>query len=144
MAEDQLFCIGQKAVIEKDGEVLVLHDPIPAPGNIDLPGGKIQTGELDFTIALQREVYEETCLNIKVGRPFYTSYWEFKRDSTHRNSGKKIYLVFYACEYMSGELRISTELDWFKWVTKENYSHKLRDRNNIFEALTVYFNELKK
>jgi len=141
---DEQFCVGQKAVIHKNGEVLVLHDPVPSPGNIDLPGGKIQVGELDFSAALQREVTEETNLQIKVGRPFYTSYWEFKKDSEHRNSGKKIYLVFYACEYVSGDLQISSEHDWSEWVTAANYAQAFKDRNNIYDELTVYFNELKK
>lgn len=74
MKPDELFCVGQKAVIRKGDEVLILHDPVPAPGNIDLPGGKIQMGERNFSLALQREVGEETRLTIKVGEPFFTSY----------------------------------------------------------------------
>jgi len=79
MKQDELFCVGQKAVILKNNEVLILHDPVPPPGVIDLPGGKIQTGERDFIKSLQREVFEETNLKIKVGRPFYTSFWEFPK-----------------------------------------------------------------
>ncbi len=42
MEKDTLFCVGQKAFIEKDGKVLVLFDPIEG---LDFPGGKIKEGE---------------------------------------------------------------------------------------------------
>lgn len=137
--QDELFCVGQKAVILRKNEVLVLHDPMPPPGAIDLPGGKIQAGERDFEKSLQREVYEETNLKIKVGRPFYTSFWEFPKGSNHRNQGKKIFLLFYSCIYVSGEVKISSEHDWLKWVNKRNYMNIFIKKNNIFYALTEYF-----
>ena len=114
MKQDELFCVGQKAVILKNNEVLILHDPMPPPGAIDLPGGKIQMGEKDFVKSLKREVYEETNLKIKIGRPFYTSFWEFPKGSNHRNQGKKIFLLFYLCKFISGQVKISSEHDWFK------------------------------
>lgn len=137
---DELFCVGQKAVIRKGDEVLILHDPDPSPGNIDLPGGKIQLGERNFVAAVQREVREETRLTIKVGRPFFTSYWEFADSSIHRNKGKKIFLVFYECVYVNGEVKISGEHDWYKWVTKKNFGQVFNSKNNVFNALTAYFN----
>ena len=42
MNDDALFCVGQKAFIEKDGKVLILNDPGEV---LDFPGGKIQDGE---------------------------------------------------------------------------------------------------
>ena len=45
MSQDQLFFVGQKAFIVRDGKVLVLFNP---EGKIDFPGGKIQEGEEDF------------------------------------------------------------------------------------------------
>ena len=59
MKDDALFCVDQKAFIEKDGKVLVLHDPIEG---LDFPGGKIQEGEAkdgnasSLIRALKREV----------------------------------------------------------------------------------------
>ncbi|NCO88395.1 hypothetical protein AUK04_00525 [Candidatus Roizmanbacteria bacterium CG2_30_33_16] len=143
MKPDELFCVGQKAVILKNNEVLILHDPVPPPGVIDLPGGKIQTGERDFIKSLQREVFEETNLKIKVDRPFFTSFWEFSKGSNHRNKGKKIFLLFYYCTYISGEVKISSEHDWFKWVNKKNYMSSFINKNNIFYALTEYFKIVK-
>ena len=136
---DELFCIGQKAVIKRGYEVLVLHDPLPAPGNIDLPGGKIQVGERDFVAALKREVTEETGLSIKVGKPFFTSYWEFVRGSGHRNEGKKIFLIFYACEYIHGNVELSSEHDWYRWVNKDTFKSSFDNPNTAYQALHTYF-----
>ena len=134
--QDRLFYIGQKAMINKGGKVLILHDPVI--DKVDLPGGKIQEGETDFTKALQREVLEETGLTIRVSRPFTTSYFEFAPDSSHRNRGKKIYLVFFACEYIKGRVKLSEEHDWFKWVDKKSYRNYFK-KVNILEALESYF-----
>ena len=59
MKKDALFCVVQKAFIEKEGKVLILFDPVEG---LDFPGGKIQeneakTGEAESLIgALKREV----------------------------------------------------------------------------------------
>ena len=51
MKNDALFCVGQKAFIEKDGKVLILGDPTEG---LDFPGGKIQDGEAkDAELLLQ-------------------------------------------------------------------------------------------
>ncbi len=139
MLQDALFHVGQKAVIRKGTEVLVLHDPVPAPGQIDVPGGKVQEGETDFEAALKREVREETGLEISVGRPFFTHYWEFPKDSPHRNRGKKIFLVYYECEYVSGAVRVSEEHDWYRWVNKDTFAAAFVERNFVYKALVEYF-----
>ncbi|PIR87549.1 MAG: hypothetical protein COU10_04035 [Candidatus Harrisonbacteria bacterium CG10_big_fil_rev_8_21_14_0_10_45_28] len=59
MKKDALFCIGQKAFIEKDGKILILNDPTEG---LDFPGGKIQEKEArdadasSLSRSLQREV----------------------------------------------------------------------------------------
>ena len=61
---DDLSCfIGQKAFIEKNGELLILHDP---QIGLDLPCGKIIEDETNLTISLKRDVKEETSLEIEV------------------------------------------------------------------------------
>ncbi len=135
MAEDKLFCVGQKAIIEKDGEVLVLFEN--TQGNLDYPGGKIQEGEYDFAEALKREVREETSLEIEVGDPFVTWYFEPKQG---RNVGKKIFLVAYKCRYVSGELTLSDEHVKFRWVNKDNF-HELDTGGDYFAVLKKYFSK---
>ena len=133
MAEDKLFYVGQKAFIEKDGEVLILLSTV----GLDFPGGKIQIGEEDFNESLKREVREETNLEIEVGPPFATWFWEYPPD--HKRAGQPIYLVGYKCKYVSGEVKLSEEHDKFHWVNKNNFHEVNSNPIAYFEALQKYF-----
>lgn len=134
-SEDQIFYVGQKAFIDKDGEVLVLNDPIEG---LDFPGGKIQIGDnSDFLGALKREVREETGLEVEVGDPFITGFFEFNIPE-HRNFGKKVYLVCFKCKYKNGEIVLSHEHNNFKWVNASNYK-EVDDHTDFFKMLEKYF-----
>ena len=132
--EDELFCVGQKAFIGRDGQVLVLNDPIEG---LDFPGGKIQQGETGFSESLKREVREETGLEIEVGEPFTVWYNEF-RDPRHRNYGKKVYLVGFRCRYVSGEIKLSDEHDKYHWVSRDSYK-EVYENSDFFRALEKYW-----
>ena len=132
MNNDQLLFVGQKAFIDKDGEVLTLTDP---KLGLDFPGGKIKEGEINLTNALKREVQEETGLEIEVGEAFTTWINEFPPD--HRNQGK-VFLVGYLCKFGSGEVTLSNEHSGYKWVNKNNYK-ELEDGSDYFKALDKYF-----
>ncbi|MES3032080.1 MAG: NUDIX domain-containing protein [Patescibacteria group bacterium] len=140
MKKDALFCVGQKAFIEKNGKVLVLNDPLVG---LDFPGGKIQEGEAqegDFNSlidALKREVREETGLEIEVFEPFAVWYRKFL-EKNHRNYGKEVYLVAFSCKYVSGEIKLSEEHNKFKWVDRSDYK-ELNDGSEYFNALEKYF-----
>ena len=55
MNGNQLFYIGLKAFIEKDGSVLALKD---ASIGLDFPGGKLKEEEWNLVESLRREVKE--------------------------------------------------------------------------------------
>lgn len=139
MKDDALFCVGQKAFIEKDGKVLVLFDPTEG---LDFPGGKIQEGEardgdvLSLLNALKREVREESNLDIEVFDPFAVWYHEFPLH--HRNAGKVVYLIAFKCKYVSGEVTLSGEHNNFKWVDKNDYK-EVDDCSDYFDVLEKYF-----
>lgn len=139
MKDDALFCVGQKAFIEKGGKVLVLGDPTEG---LDFPGGKIQEGEAEDANAsslirsLQREVMEETGLEIEVFDPFAVWYHEFPKN--HRNYPRVVYLVAFKCKYVSGELRLSDEHNSFKWVDRDTYK-EVDDGSDYFDVLKKYF-----
>src|SRR3989338_8374048 len=139
MKDDALFCIGQKAFIEKSGKVLLLFDPVEG---LDFPGGKIQEGEakdgdaLSLIKSLQREVMEETGLEIEVFNPFAVWYHEFPKN--HRNYPKVVYLVGFKCKYKSGELKLSEEHNDFRWVDRNNYK-EVDDGSDYFDVLEKYF-----
>jgi 8-oxo-dGTP diphosphatase len=134
---DGLFCVGTKAFIRKGDEVLIINDPIKG---LDFPGGKIQEGERDLVGALKREVREETSLEIEVGEPFVVWFNEYTPD--HRNYPKKVFLIGYRCEYVSGDVVLSEEHDGYRWLTKENY-RETDDGSEYFKALQKYFEAVK-
>ncbi|MES2087626.1 MAG: NUDIX domain-containing protein [Patescibacteria group bacterium] len=139
MKKDALFCVGQKAFIEKDGKVLVLNDP---KGGLDFPGGKIQEGEAklgdvaSLTNALKREVREETNLEVEVQEPFVVWYHEFAKD--HRNFGKLVYIVGFRCAYVSGDIKLSDEHDRFTWIEAKDFE-RFDDGSDFSGALKKYF-----
>jgi 8-oxo-dGTP pyrophosphatase MutT (NUDIX family) len=142
MKKDALFCVGQKAFIEKDGKVLVLNDSLEG---LDFPGGKIQEGEAidgdseSLAVALKREVMEETGLEIETFEPFTVWYRKFSKEN-HRNYGKEVYLVAFRCKYISGEVKLSDEHNKFRWVDKNNYE-EVNDGGKYFEILKKYLNK---
>lgn len=133
MADDQLFYVGQKAFIDRNGKVLVLINP---KLGLDFPGGKIQDGELNFDESLKREVREETSLEIEPGDPFFR--WYLELGPNHRNAGKKVYLIGFKCRYLSGEVVLSDEHSEYKWVDQSSYK-ELDDGSDYFDALGKYF-----
>ena len=139
MKNDALFCVGQKAFIEKGDKVLVLFD---SKEGLDFPGGKIQEGEAkdadasSLVLALQREVREETGLEIETFNPFAVWYHEFPKG--HRNYPKVVYLVAFRCKYVSGDITLSDEHDNFRWVDKNDYK-EVDDGSDYFDVLRKYF-----
>ena len=138
MKNDALLYVGQKAFIEKDGKILVLHDYL----GLDFPGGKIQEGEIkdgDFNSlndSLKREVAEETGFKIEVFDPFAVWYRVFPK--IHKYYGESVYLIGFKCKYISGDLKLSDEHDKFEWVDKSSYE-KWNDKSGYFTALKKYF-----
>lgn len=133
MNEDQEFYVGQKAFVRKGDEVLIVVDPHEG---LDYPGGKIQVGETDLVESLKREVREEAGLEIRVGEPFAT--WSNTFPDHHKFAGKKVYLVGYRCEYVSGDVTLSDEHTSFRWVTIDNYK-EVDDGSAYFPLLHKYF-----
>lgn len=124
-----LFQVGQKALIERGDDVLVMFFP---NGWLDLPGGRIEVGETDLVSALKREVREETSLEIEVGETFATS---LARDAA-------VYLVVYKCSYVSGEVALSDEHSGYRWVNRHDFP-EVDDGTSPFtlDVLRRYFDE---
>ncbi len=133
MQKDQVLYVGQKAFIEKDGEVLIL---LRSNGWLDFPGGKIQEGESDVDVSLKREVREETGLDIEIGQPFHR--WLVELPSGHQEAGKRVFLIGIKCTYAGGEVKTSNEHQGYAWVNKDTYK-KFGDGSGHFKALEVYF-----
>jgi 8-oxo-dGTP diphosphatase len=95
--------VAMKAVIAHEGKILLLresaeHDTNTKAGRCQLPGGRIDPGE-PFFAGLEREVMEETGLEIEKGVPHH------------------IVAMFLICKPLTTKVRISEEHDDFQWVT---------------------------
>ena len=108
--------VAGKAVIRKDGRFLLVQRSSRShfdPGRWELPGGKIDHGE-DLVESVKREVREEVGIVIKVGRPFKT--WHFFKDPFWVTG------VTFLCDYMDGEVRLSSEHEAFVWTDVQGYA----------------------
>jgi 8-oxo-dGTP pyrophosphatase MutT (NUDIX family) len=135
--EDQLLCVAQKALLQKNGQILILFKD---SGEWSLPGGKIQEGEHDFPAALKREVYEETELSIKIGNPVWT-YQAVMKSGPHK--GKNLYLIVFDCLYDSGSVKLSHEHATFRWVDKQSYTELPKKNTPLYACLETFFQDTK-
>jgi len=116
MEERFRFC--QKAFIRKDDKVLILKTSRndPSPGKWEVAGGAVEFGE-DLDKSLKREVEEETGLVFEKGKYICVV------SSIYSYMGKVFngISVFYECEYLDGEVRLSSEHIEHKWIKPSEY-----------------------
>ena len=101
----QKTAAGVKAMIMRDDEVLVLFKP---NGDLDFPGGRVEDGE-GLRECLLREIFEETSLNIEIVSPI--TFWSFMKSPLLLIEG-----VTYKCQYLKGNVTLSSEHSDYRWV----------------------------
>lgn len=125
--------VAMKAVIVRDGKVLILreaktYDEGTNVGRYHFPGGRIEPGE-NFADALQREVMEETGLQVKLGRPIYVGEWR----PVIKGVPHHIVAMFIICEPTSNQaIKLSSEHDHYEWIVpSERDSYDLMDPDDL-------------
>jgi len=103
--------VAQKAIIEKDGKILVcrgIGDKV-----WEFPGGRLHAGE-DPTEGLVREIKEELGINITNVKPFYVG------PSFHYKSNMHQVFIAYTCTYDGSKLEVDpNEVEEYTWISKE-------------------------
>lgn len=109
--------IAMKGVIVNDeGKVLILREANTYSegtntGRYGVPGGRLNPGE-PFLDGLNREVREETGLEVMVERPLFVG----ERFPVIKSVPNQIVMVFFVCHLKSAEVRLSEEHDDYQWV----------------------------
>ncbi len=118
--------IGVKAIIENNGEILLIRrsekyrkDNID--GIWDIPGGRINFGEEPIE-GLKRELLEETGLEINEVKRILDASTVFKDDETH------IVRITYLCTVKNQRLKLSGEHTESLWVEPKKINFQLKDK----------------
>ncbi len=106
-------------VLHKGAVLLVRRGKSPGRGLWALPGGKVKLGET-LREAAEREIREETGIEIEAGEPLYV--FDFiERDAESRVAYHYV-IVDIRCEYRKGEPRPGDDADDARWVTESELS----------------------
>ena len=109
----QFVKVAAHGLIKKNNKYLVTKRPFDddyMPNFWDTPGGTIEFGE-KIIDALNREIKEETDLNVKVGNVIFCH---------NHLSGKERHQfeLVYSCDYIGGEIKLDPkEHQEYRWVT---------------------------
>lgn len=103
-------------VLHNDAVLLVKRKYPPHKEEWAIPGGKILTGET-LQQAAEREVFEETGIQIKAGEPVF-SFDIIEKD--HNNNVIFHYVIIdLACSYISGEISAYDDALDVIWANQE-------------------------
>jgi len=136
----QLLHLAQKAIVEKDGKVLVIKNLKRAkynPGMVHFPGGRMKFGE-EIDEHLIREVREETGVKIKPLEILGMTTWIVYAGQDNRKELVKddlqVVAIIRRCKYVSGKVSLKNNVDdepiaeamWRnpKELLKDNYFDK--------------------
>ena len=112
---EYVFGLAVRALIsDKDGKILILKRSVDSktnPGKWELPGGKVDQGEL-FDKALIREVFEETQLNISLDNVIGASQQNLPLI-------RAVHIIISG-KIIGGELNLSDEHEGYAWEYLEN------------------------
>ncbi len=140
MSDHGFFQITQKAFIRKGNLLLVMRDKKSGEG--DLPGGRMNQDEFfeDWIVSLKRELEEElgNSMKIKISE-------EVVLIHKHRvNLGNHPCVILgYDCEYISGDIKISDEHDFFEWVDIKTFKPETFYSEYMLEAVSKYLSRFK-
>ncbi len=135
MSDHGFFQITQKAFIRKGNLLLVMRDKKSGEG--DLPGGRMNQNEFfeNWIDSLKRELEEElgTSMKLKISEDVILIH-------KHRvNLGNHPCVILgYDCEYISGDINISEEHDFFEWVDIKTFKPETFYSEYMLEAVSKY------
>ncbi len=109
--------VGIGAIVIKDGKVLLIKRAAQPNQNLwAIPGGMLELGET-LQAGAEREIFEETSVRIKAGKPIYT--FDFlERDQEGRLHFHYV-IVDMEATYLEGEIKAADDALDVRWVSPE-------------------------
>jgi 8-oxo-dGTP diphosphatase len=110
------FRLGVKGIIRKEDKILVVKRSFSddhEPGIWETVGGGMDEKSSPQE-ALYREVMEEVGLKVEVKDPF--NVFTFTKDTGEFKIG-----MTFICDYISGEVRLSSEHSEYRWIKPEEF-----------------------
>ncbi len=105
------------AVVFKDGRVLLVRRGQPPSEDLwAIPGGRVEIGET-LQEAAEREIFEETGIQIRAGEPVFT-FDVIDRDCTAKIRFHYV-IVDLAADYVSGDPKAGDDAAEARWVTAQ-------------------------
>ena len=135
-----IYHVGLKVLLKKGDEFLFLTDAVGK--RFDLPGGRIDDVEHTTPLieVIAREVGEELGeeLKYKLGKPVFQFRRHFESKELH------IFLTVYEADYLSGEIKLSTEHSNYQWINPRKVDLKEEDffHKEEYLAFEKYFENL--
>ncbi len=113
--------IATKAFIEHNGKILILRESPKYQdganvGKFDVVGGRVKPGE-HFKESLQREIQEETGLDVDIGEPFFVNEWR----PIVRGEQWQIIGIFFRCKAHNNTVAISNDHNEFLWINPQDF-----------------------
>ncbi len=132
--------LATKAFIIYEGKVLILRESGSYQdgtnaGRYDLPGGRLNPGE-KYDEALAREVLEETGLTIKIKKPLSVGEWH----PTVRGEEWQIVGIFFECEVVTNEIKLSEDHDAFEWINPTEFAQFpiIPNLHDVFKTYNMF------
>ncbi|RJO59702.1 NUDIX domain-containing protein [Candidatus Parcubacteria bacterium] len=128
--------VAAKALVIYKGKILLVRESANNPvgtntGKYDVVGGRLEPGET-VQECLKREVWEETGLEIKIGKPFYVTEWR----PVVKGENWQIIGIFFECFADSDQVKLSQDHDAYKWLEPIAYkaAGMIENLMPVFEA----------
>lgn len=123
-------------VFKGDRVLLVRRGQPPAEDLWAIPGGSVELGET-LQAAAEREIFEETGIQIRAAQPIYI-FDVIERDET-RHIRFHYVIVDLAADYVSGELSAGDDAVEVRWISAEEIN-SLSVSSSTLELLKSKFN----
>jgi len=93
--------------------------------------GRDRRGQIIDRVSIHREIKEESGLNVSINERPLTSF------QTMRGTEPMI-LIYYLCDYVSGDVALSKEHDAYKWANFQEFK-TLCSFNELIEIVDYIF-----